>query len=109
MENVVVAENSGESFANASGSTIASSTAPNQAIPELKLPLRSQRDAPQDLDLVSWPPRKRLPTSGKMPWYIYDVARGTDTYIYIIGNGINKDNAVRTHSLPPTSSFLTQL
>lgn len=92
MENVIVAQNSGESFKHTSVFMTANSTRSNEAIPELKLPLRRQRDAPQDLDLVSWPPRKRLPVVGKMPCYVYDIARGIDTYIYIIENGINKDN-----------------
>lgn len=98
MENVIVAQNSGESFKHTSVFMTANSTRSNEAIPELKLPLRRQRDAPQDLDLVSWPPRKRLPVVGKMPCYVYDIARGIDTYIYIIENGINKDNDVRTQS-----------
>lgn len=93
MENVVVAQNSGESFTNASTLTIANSTGSDQASPELKLPRRTRRDAPQDLDLVSWPPRKRIPVFGKMPWYIYDVAQGVDTFVYIIDNGINMDNS----------------
>lgn len=96
MENVVIAQNCGESFTNASASTTANSTGSKEASPELKLPFRHQRDAPQDLKLVSWPPRTRIPLFRKMPFYVYDVAMGTDTYIYIIDNGINKDNAVRT-------------
>lgn len=98
MDNVIVAQNSGESFANASAFPPANSTGSDEASLELKLPRRSQRDAPQDLDLVSWPPRKRIPVSGKMPWYIYDIARGVDTFIYIIDNGINMDNRVRPRS-----------
>lgn len=98
MENGIVAQNCGESFLNASAITTANSTLSKETSPELKLPFRSQRDAPQDLDLVSWPPRRRIPASGKMPWYVYDVARGTDTYIYIIDNGINMNNPVRTPS-----------
>lgn len=98
MENVIVAQNSGESSTNTSAFTNTSSVGSGQASPDLKLPFRTQRDAPQDLDLVSWPPRKRIPVFGKMPWYRYDVARGTDTFIYIIDNGINKDNAVRAQS-----------
>lgn len=93
MENVIVAQNSGESSTNTSAFTNTSSVGSGQASPDLKLPFRTQRDAPQDLDLVSWPPRKRIPVFGKMPWYRYNVARGTDTFIYIIDNGINKDNA----------------
>ena len=95
MENVIVSQNRGDSL---STFTVANTTGSDQASPELKLPRRHQRDAPQDLDLVSWPPRKRLPVLDKMKWYVYDVARGTDTYIYIIDNGINKDNTVRTQS-----------
>ena len=97
MENTVIAQNTDEGPANASTLVPAS--------PQLKLPIRRQRDAPQDLDIVSWPPHKRVPVLGEMPWYVYDVARGLDTYIYVIDNGINKDNAVRIQSLLYTLSF----
>ena len=104
MENGIVAQNCGPSFVNASAIATANRTLPKGASPEeLKLPFRSQRDAPQDLDLVSWPPRRRIPAVGKMPWYVYDVARGTDTYIYIIDNGINTNNPVRNPVLSTTS------
>lgn len=63
-------------------------------------PLKYQEDAPQDLDVVSWPRGKRRPTFGKYPYYLYDVARGVDTYIYVISNGINPDNAVRIRPCP---------
>ena len=92
MENVIVAQKSGESLTNTSGLSTANST--NDASPGLMSPRRKQGDAPQDLDIVSWPPRKRLPLFGKLPWYLYDVARGIDTYVYIIDNGINMDNDV---------------
>ena len=96
MENEIVAQNTGESPTNTSVLSTANSTGPDEASPGLMLPRRKQRDAPQDLDIVSWPPRKRLPLFGKLPWYYYDVARGVDTYIYIIDNGINQDNNVST-------------
>ena len=105
MENVIVAQNCGESSTNFSAVTTADSTGSDQASPELKLPLRRQRDAPQDLDLVSWPPHKLKPLFGKLKWYMYDVGRGVDTYIYIIDNGINKDNAVRTQFLTASPFF----
>ena len=95
MEDVIIAENNEESSTNASAVTTADNTRSNKASPQLMVPNKSQKDAPQDLDLVSWPPRKRLPFAGKMPAFVYDIARGTDTYIYIIDNGINVDNAVR--------------
>ena len=105
MEDVIVAQNLEDSLTNVSVSTAADSTQSTKASPQLKLPLRSQRDAPQDLDLVSWPPRKRLPASGNMPWFVYDVARGTDTYIYVIDNGINEDNDVRINLYHPWYLF----
>ena len=92
MENVIVAKNSGESLTNTTVLSTANST--DDAGPGLMLPRRKQHDAPQDLDIVSWPPRKGLPFFGKLPWYLYDVARGTDTYVYIIDNGINMGNDV---------------
>ena len=49
-------------------------------------------DAPQDLDLVSWPAAKPLPW--KMRGYVYDITFGMDTYIYIIDNGVNENHAV---------------
>ena len=108
MENVLVAQNTGGSLTNSSIFTSANkSTESKQAKSGLELPFRQQQDAPQDLDLVSWPPRKRLPVFGKLPYYRYDVTRGIDTYIYIIDNGINTDNAVRSptpqkkHHQPP--------
>ena len=109
MEDVIVAQNLEDSPTNISAFTTVDSTQSTKASPQLKIPMRSQRDAPQDLDLVSWPPRKRLPASGIMPYFVYDVARGIDTYIYVIDNGINEDNAVRIQSLLPMVSFLTQL
>ena len=107
MENDVVSEQTGESFADASTITNGNSTGSDSAISGLELPLRKDRDAPQDLDLVSWPPRKRLPLfDRKMKWYTYDIERGLDTYIYIIDTGLNPDNAVRTPILT-TISFLS--
>ena len=104
MENVIVAQNCDGSLANLS--TFASA---NSTEPELKLPFRKQQDAPQDLKLVSWPPRKRLPVIGKIPSYRYDVAKGIDTYIYIIDNGINKDNAVRAQNITTTLSSVPNI
>ena len=95
MEDVIVAQNLEDSATNASAFTNLDSTQSTKATSQLGGPHRSQRDAPQDLDLVSWPPRKRLPTFGRMPWFVYDIARGIDTYVYVIDNGINEDNAVR--------------
>lgn len=105
MENVLVAQNCGGSLTNSSSFTSANSTGSSQEKSELKGPFRQQRDAPQDLDLVSWPPGKRLPVLGKMPYYRYDVAKGIDTYIYIIDNGINIDNAVRAPKTITTTLF----
>ena len=110
IENKIVARNTEGVSANASAFTTADGMRLNNASPHLKLPDRSQRDAPQDLDIVSWPARKRIPIFGKMPAYVYDIARGIDTYIYIIDNGINMDNAVSIQSpLPALSSPKTTL
>ena len=51
-----------------------------------------QENAPQDLDLVSWPPSKVW--TANMPGYDYDVTMGVDTYIYVIDHGINMFNRV---------------
>ena len=51
-------------------------------------------DAPQDLDLVSWSVAKPLPW--KMRGYVYDLTFGKDTYVYIINNGLNNLNKVRS-------------
>lgn len=109
MEDEIVARNLEDNPTNISAFTNVDGTQSTNASPPLKLPMRSQRDAPQDLDLVSWPPRKRLPSSGNLPWFVYDVAKGIDTYVYVIDNGINEDNAVRIQSLLPMVPFLTQL
>ena len=53
-----------------------------------------QKNAPQDLDLVSWPPLKDWVR--KMPGYDYEVTAGLDTYIYVIDNGVNMRNNVST-------------
>ena len=53
-----------------------------------------QTDAPQDLDLVSWSVTKPLPW--KMKGYVYDLTFGRDCYIYIIDNGLNNLNKVRS-------------
>lgn len=53
-----------------------------------------QKNAPQDLDLVSWPPLKKWVK--KMPGYDYDVVAGLDTYVYVIDNGVNMQTTVRT-------------
>ena len=105
IENRIVAKNTEEVSANASAFTTAGGMRSSKANPPLNFPDRSQRDAPQDLDIVSWPARKRIPGFGKMPAYVYDIARGVDTYIYIIDNGINQDNAVSIQSLLPALSI----
>lgn len=60
--------------------------------------IRLQPDAPQDLDLVSWPPDTYLPLVGKMKGYAYDSDAGSSTFIYVIDNGINMNNAVCCHA-----------
>ena len=105
IENKIIAKNTEVVSGNASAFTTADGMRSNKASPPLNFPDRSQRDAPQDLDIVSWPARKRIPGFGKMPAYVYDVARGVDTYIYIIDNGINQDNAVSIQCSLPAPSF----
>lgn len=51
-----------------------------------------QRGAPQDLDLVSWAPRKPLPW--KMKGYVYDVFHGNELKMYLIGDGLNYQHRV---------------
>lgn len=55
-----------------------------------------QTDAPQDLDLISWPPGRKLPYFGNMEGYAYQPLEGVDTYIYIIDWGINPQHTVRS-------------
>lgn len=59
-----------------------------------------QRDAPQDLDLVSWPPKKRWVKN--MPGYDYEVGAGVDTYIYVIDGGVNLQNPVSNERQHPS-------
>lgn len=54
-----------------------------------------QTDAPQDLDLVSWSVAKPLPR--KMSGYVYDLTFGRDTSVYVIDNGLNNLNKVRSN------------
>ena len=58
--------------------------------------LRLQKSAPLDLDLISWPPRRKFnPLIGTKPkGYLYDQLGGLNTYIYIIDTGIDLSNAV---------------
>ena len=49
-----------------------------------------QPNAPQDLGLISWPSVKPLPW--RMKGYVYDPSFGTDTYLYVIDNGLNIAN-----------------
>ena len=52
-----------------------------------------QRGASQDLDLVSWPAARPLPW--RLKGYVYDVLYGAQTYVYVIGGGLNLDHRVR--------------
>lgn len=52
-------------------------------------------DAPLDLKLLSWPPRKKIPFLGRIKGYLYNELGGTLTYIYIIDEGIDASNKVR--------------
>ena len=60
-----------------------------------RLPRRTviQRNAPQDLALVSWAPAKFLPS--KIKGYVYNAYWGFNTYIYLIEDGFNVDHRVR--------------
>ena len=53
-----------------------------------------QRDAPQDLGLVSWAAAKHLPWR-RIQGYVYNVFWGRYTYIYLIENGLNYNHRVR--------------
>ncbi len=88
MENNIVAVNSGQVLGNATLSIVSGNeTLSNPTTVR-------QKNAPQDLDLVSWPPFKNWVK--KMPGYDYEVTAGFDTYIYVIDNGINMPNTVIT-------------
>ena len=81
LKNSIVAVNCGEVAANATlGIQYGNETLNDGSTVR-------QKDAPQDLDLVSWPPSKNWVK--KMPGYDYEVAAGFDTYVYIIDLGIN--------------------
>lgn len=55
-----------------------------------------QPNAPQDLDLVSWPPNKKLPSIGGMDGYYFNVLNGIDKYVYVIDHGVDPGNPVGT-------------
>lgn len=84
--NSIVAVNCGEVVGNATLSIQSGNETLNDAS------IIRQKNAPQDLDLVSWPPLKHWVR--KMPGYDYEVAAGFDTYVYVIDNGINMGNTV---------------
>ena len=71
-------------------------TRPTPTIKPTPIPRRTvmQRNAPEDLDLVSWAPGKFWPPS-KLNGYVYDVHAGVETYIYITGEGLDYGHAVR--------------
>lgn len=97
LRNVEVDRDCEETLRNVTSATWANSTAPWQvnATSELRGSIL-QPGAPQDLDLMSWPPDTWLPDEG-MKGYAYDPMFGLDTYIYIyiIDNGINAEHSVR--------------
>ena len=51
-----------------------------------------QLNAPQDLKLVSWPPRPPGIQLRDLKSFAYDDEGGDDTYIYLIENGIEPKN-----------------
>lgn len=89
---------SDEEAVEASNSTLgpiaANASTSNSPMAPAPVPKRivMQRDAPQDLDLVSW--KSGLPLPYRMKGYVYDVLMGTGTYIYVIGGGINLQHRV---------------
>ena len=100
LENVEVAENTVEgipatSTANSSRNvTRFASLTRNDGISGLPPNVLRQADAPQDLNVLSWPPWKSLPR--RFPGYVYDVTKGVRTWIYVIDNGLNPQNSVRS-------------
>lgn len=59
-----------------------------------------QPQAAQDLALVSWPPDTLLPMTRGIEGYYYDSDGGTNTFIYVIDNGINMRNDVGRQPCP---------
>ena len=92
-------EDCGSTYSKA---TEASNTSDPKAQGPSNAPFKWQTDASKDLNLISWPPGKALPE--KYRGYVYDVAGGIGTYIYVISNGINVQNPVR--SFPSPSNLL---
>ena len=62
-----------------------------------------QKDAPNDLKAVSWPPGK---SAKDLNYYSYDTSGGQDVILYLVEEGINPRNPV---SVPDRTSlpFLT--
>ena len=94
VENNDVDQNCGPISLNESLVSDLNFTATTVAQPQLNGIL--QADAPQDLDLISWPPERKLPFFGNMEGYVYNPLEGVDTYIYIIDWGINPQHTVRS-------------
>ena len=92
-ENSIVVENCGRTYGKDTG--VVNATEPDVA--PSNAPLRWQTDASPDLNIMSWPPRKRL--LEKYRGYVYDVGAGVGTYIYVIDNGVHIQNPVRNETL----------
>lgn len=95
LRNVAVDRDCEETLRNVTSVTWTNTTTPLQVNATSKFRGSIlQPAAPQDLDLISWPPDTWLPDEG-MKGYAYDPLFGQDTYIYIIDSGINAAHSVR--------------
>ena len=81
----------------------------NTAAPVLtERDIAKQKDASADLRLVSWPADKDLPFFWNRQPYVYDDAKGRDTYVYVIDEGVNTQHSVSLFPVylsPPLPSF----
>lgn len=99
VENTVMSTNNGGTTSKSIAIIESNSTVSNSSTSPKGLGATSiQPGAPQDLDLLSWPPDKYLPWNGKMKGYAYDMWGGRNTFIYVIDNGINMNNDVGDQS-----------
>lgn len=97
MENDIITKNDGQGVRQWSHAGSFNGTKSNETSTTASASngnIIGQANSPQDLDLVSWPPNKILPSFGRMDGYYYDVTNGIDKYVYVIDYGIDPGNPV---------------
>lgn len=66
----------------------------NGTVNDLRGSIVRQRNAPKDLQMVSWPPNKPM-TPFASSNYNYDPMMATGTFVYVLDNGVDTVGPVR--------------